>query len=353
MRLGVVHAMVAMERPTTGVIVSRIAALVVACAGLSVVGAPAGAGVGESGAGVQPVVGSAEASRESAREWGREWARAIAAFGGEKAFTRPSQDAVMGFATPTTIREVLVRGGQTVKRGDLLVRGDDAEELALLEAQVLRADSALPIDRAEKAVELQRFEYDQLLNLEREGGGSAQELERARLSLAAAVIDFETAKFNQDQERAQIKRIQARVDRFRIVAPFDGEVDTVFMDLGQSVSDSDQVLRLVDIDPLEIDVPVPTQQTLADPSAGRKGILLGEPAWVVMELPGELRVFVGRVTEVSPVADSRSNTRRVRVEVPNPERLVAGLTAYVRFTEPEGEWKERVVGEGGQIANGK
>ena len=266
-------------------------------------------------------------------------------FGGEKAFTRPSQDAVMGFALPTTLRELLVKGGDVVKKGDLLARGDDAEENALLESQRLRADSALPVDRAQKAVELQRFEYDQLLNLEREGGGSAQELERARLSLEAAKIDHETAKFNQDQERVQVARVEARVDRYRIRAPFDGSVDTIFVDVGTSLSDSDNVLRVVDIDPLEIDVAAPTEMTLADESAGREEVRVGQPAWVLMDLPGRPRVFVGTVTEVSAVADSRSATRRIRVEVPNPSRVLAGVTAYVRFTEPEGAWRERVVDE--------
>lgn len=269
----------------------------------------------------------------------------IASFGGEKAFTRPKQDAVMGMSVPTTIREILVKGGDRVKKGQILVRGDDAEELALLKAQKLRAESVLPVDRAEKAVELQRFEYDQLLNLQREGGGSAQELERARLSLEAAKIDYETAKFNQEQEALQIARVEARVDRYRIIAPFDGEVDTVFMDPGQSVTDNDKVLRVVEIDPLELDVAPPTAVTLADPVTGRGPVKVGQPAWVLMDLPGTARVYVGTVTEVSPVADARSGTRRVRVEVANPEGLVAGLTAWVRFTEPEGEWKERIVGK--------
>lgn len=266
-----------------------------------------------------------------------------ASFGGEKAFTRPSQDAVMGFATPTTLRHLLVKGGDVVKEGQLLARGDDAEEGALLESQKLRAESSLPVDRAQKAVELQSFEYDQLLNLEREGGGSAQERERARLSLEAAKIDYETAKFNQDQERVQVARVEARVDRYRIRAPFDGTVDTIFVDVGSSLSDSDNVLRVVDIDPMEIDVAAPTELTLADESAGRSDVVVGQPAWVLLDLPGTPRVLVGTVTEVSAVADSRSATRRVRVEVPNPSRILAGVTAYVRFTEPDGAWKDRIV----------
>lgn len=312
---------------TGGLLVRRLIACA-ACAGLALLlASPDGAGASAHTTHTQPATDDS-----------------IAGFGGEKAFTRPKQDAVMGLSIATTIREVLVKGGDRVKKGQVLVRGDDAEELALLKAQQLRANSSLPVDRAEKAVELQRFEYDQLLNLQREGGGSPQELERARLSLEAAKIDYETAKLNQEQEVIQVDRVIARVDRYRILAPFDGEVDTVFMDNGQSVTDNDKVLRVVEIDPLEIDVAPPIAVTLADPATGRDAVRVGQPAWVLMELPGEPRVHVGKVTEVSPVADPRSGTRRVRVEVANPEGIVAGLTAWVRFTEPQGIWKERIVG---------
>ena len=103
------------------------------------------------------------------------------------------------------------------------------------------------------------------------------------------------------------------------------------------------MLRVVDIDPLEIDVAAPTEITLADESIGRSDVVVGQPAWVLLDLPGRPSVLVGTVTEVSAVADSRSATRRVRVEVPNPTRILAGVTAFVRFTEPEGEWKQRIV----------
>jgi hypothetical protein len=46
-----------------------------------------------------------------------------ASFGGEKAFVKPSQDAVMGFTLSTSVKNVLVQGGQRVKQGDLLVQG--------------------------------------------------------------------------------------------------------------------------------------------------------------------------------------------------------------------------------------
>jgi multidrug efflux pump subunit AcrA (membrane-fusion protein) len=55
---------------------------------------------------------------------------------------------------------------------------------------------------------------------------------------------------------------------------------------------------------------------------------------------------------VSPVADSVSQTRRVRVEIDNPEGWPAGTQARVRFTEPTGEWKSRVPAGGSATPGG-
>lgn len=250
-------------------------------------------------------------------------------FGGIKAVTRPSRDAVLGFSLPTQITEVGVVGGQRVSRGDLLVRGDDEEDIALLETQRIRADTDLPVQRAVGQSELADVEWERAQEAFSRTGISQLEYDRARLAADTAKIDVGIAKNTLAQDRAQVVRFEARVRRLRLQAPFDGIVEQVLVDVGQSVSEAEQVVRVVNIDPLWIDVATPTKRTL------ELGIETGAPAWVAMDLPGDLRVFEGRVVEVSPVADAASGTRRIRVEVANPEQIVAGVTAFVRFTPPE------------------
>ena len=81
----------------------------------------------------------------------------IQAFGGTKAVTRPSRDAVMGFSLPTQVMEVVARGGQEVTTGELLLRGDDAEDMALLTLQRVRAESDLAVQGAQKRMELAKL----------------------------------------------------------------------------------------------------------------------------------------------------------------------------------------------------
>lgn len=266
------------------------------------------------------------------------------AFEGHKAVTRPSKDAVMGFSLPTAVREVLVAGGQRVAKGDLLLRGDDVEDVALLEAQKIRAREDLPVQRAVKQAELAEAEYAKALEAHDAGGISEIELDRARLAAATARIDVDIARNNFEQEVAAVDRFQARVDKFRIVAPFDGYVDIVAAELGQSIGDSEPAVRIVQVDPLWIDVPVPTGRTIA------LDLVSGSPAWVLMDQPGPARVHEARVVEVAPTADAASGTRRVRVEVPNPERLVAGLTCWVRFEPPSEGWMGPALTDAGPLS---
>lgn len=268
-------------------------------------------------------------------------------FGGYRSFTRPSRDATMGFSQPTQVQEVLVKGGQSVKAGDLLIRGDDREDQALLKLQRMRAETDLPVRGAKAAMDLADIEYKRLQEARQQGGSSPQELDRARLTLERATVEYQQAILNQRQEVVQIERLDARIVHLRLQAPFDGQIDNIQVDVGQSVSENDKVIRIVNVDVLWIDVPASTfdaaTQTVKD----------GDKAWVLVEAAGKFRMMEGKVIEVSPVADFSSRTRRVRAEIANPkgaQRLVAGDPAWVRFTAPPEGVAKKVASLGSDAA---
>jgi RND family efflux transporter MFP subunit len=264
----------------------------------------------------------------------------VSEFGGTKAATRPSRDAVMGFSLPTQVREIVRRGGSEVKKDDIIVIGDDVEDLAVLKLQKAKAQFDWPVQRARKAADLAKVEYEKVKKLRENNASNEQELERARLSWEAAELDVKTAEVNQNQEVIQVERLQARVDKFHLKAPFDGEIDNVLVDVGQAVNENEKVVRVVNVDPLWMDVPAPTEEL------STRTLKEGDKAWVLIDVAAGARIAEGKVIEVSPTTDLASRSRRIRVELANPkgpDRILAGEPSWVRFTEPTAAVKAKVT----------
>jgi multidrug efflux system membrane fusion protein len=108
-------------------------------------------------------------------------------------------------------------------------------------------------------------------------------------------------------------------------APVAGLLDDLTIDPGECVSTGTDIGRIIDTDPLTIEVQVP-QQTVGRVSAGQTA--------EVLFLTGEVRD--GRVTYVSGSADAETRTFRAEVEVANFDGAIpAGISARLRV--PTGE----------------
>ena len=88
----------------------------------------------------------------------------------------------------------------------------------------------------------------------------------------------------------------------------------------ESVEALAPVIRVVQNDPLWIDVPVPLSLARELKVGSRVKILFSETGATSAE---------GKVIYAASVADAASDTRRVRVEVPNSQRRIAGERVLV------------------------
>lgn len=298
--------------------------------------------------GVAAVIGFSQPSRATAWMWlsgpeggesipgdGVQMMKAVELFGGHKTFTRPNRDAQMGFSVPQRVIEVLGRSGMRVKKDDLIVRGDDVEAAAVLKLQEVRARSKATVDKARASMDLTKLEYDKTQQASSGGGANPQELDRARLSFEAATADYAAASVQQEQEELSVDRLKASVERYRLRAPFDGIVDFVKVDPGQSTTENEKIVRVVNLSPIWVDVPAPTDETI------RLGSKVGDKAWVLVEMAGVPKVLEGKVIEVAPTGDASSRTRQLRLEVANPDKadgspgdVIAGEPAWVRLSAP-------------------
>lgn len=224
--------------------------------------------------------------------------------------------------TTSTVARVLVKDGQSVKKGELLFRFDDRADRAGLD----KARAQLARDRAA------------LADLERQ-------LKRARELLAqnfVAQSAVDTAQANLDagiglvrSDEAAVQAAQVTAGYNELRAPISGRAGIVSVFPGSLVQPSATAVPLVNIaqlDPISIAFSLPETQLGALLDATRNGRLDVE----ALPPPGSARGAVavkGHVTVVDNLVDTATGTIKVKAEFANPNQaLWPGQYLRVRVT---------------------
>lgn len=218
--------------------------------------------------------------------------------GPEFGYTQPAAEIRLAFPETGVLRELTVREGQDVTKGQVLGRLDTAVLEA--EADMAKAQEELA-DRRLKALEA----------IGESGRVSPDELARARAELAI--------------ERARAKRVVAQIENRTLRSPVDGLVAEVRREVGESIGPADfHVLTVVVIAELRADlyVPVPV-------AAARKK---GEEVEVLYD--GKLRVKA-TIEFISPLVEPATGTTRMRLSIPNKDgKLASGMKVALASDEP-------------------
>ena len=253
---------------------------------------------------------------------------AIVSAQGIESFTKPSDDRWGAFIRPGIIGKVLVKEGDMVKEGQLLIQQDDAVEQASLSQLKAEAENEIKIQAAQedlnkKANQLERY------NSVSEHSTSIEEREQARLEKVIAELTLQLSRFQHVQDQLKYKEASLQVERMRLCSPSEGRVETIVPKSGEAVNALDKVVRIVRLDPLWVEVPVGLGQVRS------LGLAVGKPANVefvpVSGLVGKPTLVAAKVVSVQSVADPGSRTLLVRVEVPNKELRQAGEHVLVHF----------------------
>ncbi len=241
-----------------------------------------------------------------------------------EAVARPSKDVTLSFPRPGTIAEVLAERGTVVKVGDMVLRQDDTVEQA--EATRLRAESedTTRVEAAQASLDQKKVEFQRIQEAAERGAATKLEVEQARLDVTIAELSLKLAQFNREQAARQYEQAKLDIDRMRRISPINGRVEEIAIEKGETADALEKVIRIVQIDPLWIDVPAPVE------FAGR--LRTGDVAHVLFpDAPDQ--PLQGKVIDVAGVADAASGTLNVRVELPNPASRPAGQTVRVVFPQ--------------------
>ena len=209
-----------------------------------------------------------------------------------------------------------------VERGDSVVAG---QPLIALRADVERANAGVADTRArveadvlaaEASLELAEQKMRRAQMLVAQNFVSEQAVEQARAELSLAKQKLSQSRAQQRIWVGERRVAEAQLALRTVRSPFAGVVIERFVNTGERVEER-PLLRVAVIDPLRVELMVPTAQYGA--------IGPGDRIMIHPELPGATPVSA-TVRHVDRVFDAASNSFRVRLTLPNPKhRLPAGL----------------------------
>ncbi len=200
--------------------------------------------------------------------------------------TRADESVEITSNVAEAVEGIFFDDGDSVTRGQVLVRLRQDEEQAALKAAEARLDE-------------RRAAYERAETLEE------------RRALSTATLRERQALLSQIE--GEIEAIQSRIDDRVIRAPFDGVLGLREVSLGALVRPGDRVTTLDDLRRIKVDFDVPANVL----GALRTGLPIKGRVDAYPD-----RVFEGEVTTVSPRVNPATRTVTARAVLPNPDGLL-------------------------------
>jgi membrane fusion protein (multidrug efflux system) len=210
---------------------------------------------------------------------------------------RSNESVIVRPEIPGRVVGIHFQEGTVVKAGAPLVTLDSAIAAAEL------ADAEASLDASRRNAERAKALFGK-------GVGTERTLDEARATL--------------ERDLAKIALARARLEKTKIVAPFDGIAGLRLISVGAYVAAGEDLVNVESIDPIKIDFRIP-ERYLADVSQGQ-AIDVAVDAY-----PG--RVFSGAIYALDPLIDREGRAIALRARIPNTDGLLRpGLFAKVTLT---------------------
>jgi multidrug efflux pump subunit AcrA (membrane-fusion protein) len=224
----------------------------------------------------------------------------------------------LAFPLLAQIAEVLVKEGDKVEAGQVLLKQDTAADMARLAGLEAKADVAVLVKLAEAQRDLANIELD----MARAGIPAVRPIEVRQAELEVEVaetrIKEQTRQGQIDQFAADEQKVM--IDYKTLRSPVGGFVEKLEAAVGEVFGPQTPAVRIVTTDPLHVEV------LIAD-AARVMRLSLGDVVEVRYE--GEEQWHDAKVVFISPVGDA--GKLPFKAELPNPEGKPAGLPVQVRL----------------------
>jgi len=221
-----------------------------------------------------------------------EWQPKLSSVGNVRAF----RGVELSTEVAGLVATVPIKSGQDVKEGELLIKLNDASDVAQLNSLKALADLAKVIN------------------------------ERDRQQLAIQAISknvFDTSAADAKSKQAQVEQQTALVAKKNLKAPFSGRIGIVSINPGQYVNSGDKLLTLQTLDPIFVDFNLPQNNA--------EQIQVGQVVEVTTDAFKDAS-FTGKITAVSPKVDTNTRNILVEAQLANPDKkILPGMFANVNI----------------------
>ncbi len=172
--------------------------------------------------------------------------------------TAPARASELGFKQGGQVASVRVDIGDQVKQGEVLAELDSASlRASLANANAAVAVASANLQAADANLDLAVRTDKRFRDLRTDGHVSEQLFDETRLKLSASRAQRSVASASLSQARAGKLSAEVALSEARITAPFDGTVQSRYVDEGTQVTPGRSVLRLVDTTTTEAHVGLP------------------------------------------------------------------------------------------------
>ncbi|SMC30284.1 membrane fusion protein, multidrug efflux system [Polynucleobacter kasalickyi] len=223
------------------------------------------------------------------------WQPQLTTVGNVRAF----RGVELGTEVTGLVKEVFVKSGQEVKKGDLLIELSQDADRAQLQALQAQAELARVISERDKA----------------------------QLAINAISKNaYDSSQADYKAKLAQVAQQTALVEKKNLRAPFSGKVGIVSINPGQYINTGEKLFTIQTVDPVYIDF------TMAQTTS--ENIKVGQVVHVKAE--GINQDFSGKITAISPKVDSNSRNIQIEALVTNAnKKLLPGMFTNVKIESGE------------------
>lgn len=209
--------------------------------------------------------------------------------------------------TAGRVLEVNFDVDDVVRQGQVIVRIDDSQQ----QAGVRRAEANLRIAAAQRQDAAQAFSRI-------EGVFAKQAVSQSEMDKATAAL--KQAKAGEQAAEAALHQAQQELDYTQVKAPYNGIVTERLVEVGETVQPGTRLMSGLSLDSMRVAVDVP-QNLIDSIRKERKAQAQVDDRWVMAT---DVTVF--------PVADPRSDTFKVRLQLPESvEGVFPGMYLKVGF----------------------